>query len=82
MGYEVNHNVPYCYDGIPTATKLKLNQGKKGWDKPKNMAIWTLGFQESTKRILYAMFDVKKIAMITFYTAFMVLMFYAIYEFN
>ena len=90
MGYEVNHNirgytkpnVPYCYDGIPTANRLKLNQGKKGWNKPKNVAVWKLGFEESIKKILFAIFDVKTIAMIIFYSAFLLLVFYALYEFN
>ena len=38
MGFPVNDNYPYCFSGVPAAQMLKLNQGKRGWNKEKNQA--------------------------------------------
>lgn len=37
MGFEVREE-PFCFNGVPTAEILKLNQVKRGWKNKKNQA--------------------------------------------
>jgi uncharacterized membrane protein (DUF106 family) len=79
MGFKVNENVPFCYNGVPTADILKLNQVKRGWKNKKNQATVDITFFESLKMFLS---NFKLLAMIFFYGALIATFFYAFYEFN
>ena len=78
MGFKVSEE-PFCFNGVPTAEILKLNQVKRGWKNKKNQATVDRTMWQS-----FTMFgsNLKLLATILFYTSLAATFFYAFYEFN
>ena len=71
--------MPFCFNGVPTAEILKLNQVKRGWKNKKNQATVDRSFSESV-----SMFgsNLRLLVAVLFYSTLIATFFYAFYEFN
>ena len=79
MGYYVNQNDKFCYNGEPAAKYLKLNQAKTGWKKNKGVSVLDLGFWGSAKLIFS---NLKYLGIFFFYFSIIIGFIYLFYLFN
>ena len=77
MGFEVKEK--YSYNGVPTASIIKLNKMKSGWDKPKGVAVVPMSFSESFKLLIR---NCTLMGVFLFWLSIVASVFYAFYLFN
>lgn len=77
LGYPVNHNSD-CYDGVPTANRLKLSQGKRAWNYIKNKSTVKKTMWESLQLLL----NFRLVSMFFFYLSILASVFFAFYYIN
>mmetsp|Transcript_32757 Transcript_32757/g.50009 ORF Transcript_32757/g.50009 Transcript_32757/m.50009 type:complete len:96 (+) Transcript_32757:266-553(+) len=79
MGFPVNFDEPRCYNGVPTAKFLKLNQGKSGWKRPRGVSTVDVGVVESVSMMSR---NLRFLGMFLFVGSLIVVFYYVFYEFN
>ena len=80
MGYPVKEEL-YCYNGVPTASIIKMNEEKRAWNSkhPENVATIKWGF---SKVFMFFGRNTAIIGEYIFYMTLILIVVFILYEFN